>query len=86
MEESNGMKKVFSVLTWLAFLYALGTVGAIEQEMVPLGIGTVRAFLGIAAFGLFSDLAGLTYPSRKRKSRPRSSSPKGGKRKCSTSL
>lgn len=85
MEESNGMKTVFSILTWLAFLYAMDTVGAIEQEMVPFGIGVVKAFLGVGAFGLFSELAGLTYP-RKRKSRPRSCSPKGGKRKCSNTL
>lgn len=33
------MKKLFGVLAFLSFFWLLGVVGAIEQDMMALGIG-----------------------------------------------
>lgn len=35
------MKKLFGVLAFLSFFWLLGVVGAIEQDMMALGIGDV---------------------------------------------
>lgn len=58
MEEGDTVKKVFGVLAALSFLFLLGTVGAVEQDMVSLGTGTIRMAVGLVAFGLFTWLAG----------------------------
>jgi hypothetical protein len=52
------MKKFFGVLCALSFIAALGTVGAIEQDMVDLVPGMIRAFTFAALFGLFGKLSG----------------------------
>ena len=76
------MKKVFGTLAFLSFFYMLGTVGAMEQDNISLGIGAIRAFIGLGCFGVFCKLAGA-FNLNEKESRPRSSSPKGGKRKSS---
>lgn len=52
------MKKVFGVLCFLSFLLALGAVGAIEQDLIDLVPGAIRAFAFIGLFALFGKLAG----------------------------
>ena len=52
------MKKVFGTIAFLAFLFLLGTVGSVEQDMIPLGTGVIRMVAGLASFGLFTWLAG----------------------------
>ena len=52
------MKKVFGVMAILSFLFLLGTVGSVEQDMIPLGTGVIRMVAGFAAFWLFTRLAG----------------------------
>lgn len=52
------MKKVFGTIAFLSFLFLLGTVGSVEQDMIPFGTGVIRIVAGLAAFGLFTWLAG----------------------------
>ena len=51
------MKRVFGVIAFISFFMMLGFVGALEQDMVSLGIGTVRMFAALGAFALFTWLA-----------------------------
>lgn len=52
------MKKVFGALAFLSFFIILGIVGSIEQDMVSLGVGFIRAIIAMAAFYIFTWLAG----------------------------
>ena len=74
------LRCLFGTVAFLSFLFMLGTVGAIEQDALDLGVGAIRAFIGLGCFGVFCKLAGVFGT---KESRPRSSSPKGGKRKSS---
>lgn len=56
------MKKIFGTLAFLSFFFVLGTVGAIEQDMIPLGTGTIRMSIGMAVFYLFCKLSGAFDP------------------------
>ena len=69
--EEKKMKKVFGTLAFLSFFYILGVVGAMEQDTMTLGAGTVRACIGLGCFWLFCKLSGVFYSAtpRKRKSR-----------------
>jgi hypothetical protein len=78
------MKKVFGVLAFISFFLMFGFVGAVEQDMVPLGIGTFRMFAALGAWALFTWLAGGFEPyPYDEENRPRSATSKGGKRKSS---
>lgn len=56
------MKKVFGTIAILSFVFLLGTVGSVEQNMIPLGTGVIRMVAGLAAFLLFTWLAcGFDY-------------------------
>lgn len=64
------MKKIFGTIAFLSFLFLLGTVGSVEQDMIPLGTGVIRMVVGLAAFWLFAWLAGwfdYSIPSMKTK-------------------
>ena len=52
------MKKVFGIIAFLSFLFLLGTVGSVEQDMIPLGTGVIRMVAGFSSFCLFTWLAG----------------------------
>ena len=52
------MKKVFGTIAFLSFMFLLGTVGSVEQDMIPLGTGVIRIVAGLAAFWLFTWLSG----------------------------
>lgn len=82
------MKKVFGALAFLSFFFLLGTAGAVEQGIISLGPGTVRMVVSLATFGLFCKLSGAfePYVYEEKKSRPRCSRPKGGKRKSSNKV
>ena len=56
--EGASVKKVFGTIAILSFLFLLGTVGSVEQDMIPLGTGVIRMVAGLAAFWLFTWLAG----------------------------
>lgn len=79
------MKKIFGTIAFLSFLFLLGTVGSVEHGMIPLGTGVIRIVAGLAAFWLFTWLAGRFDYSfdEDEESRPRCCRPKGGKRKSS---
>lgn len=62
MEEGEGVKKVFGVLAFLSFFYALGIVGGMEQDLIGLGEGFVRALIAIGLMGLFIELSGASDP------------------------
>jgi len=85
------MRKLFGVLAFLSFFFVFGTVGAMEQDMIGLGVGMVRGSIGLALMWLFTWLAGgfdysYTYDEDEyEESRPRCSRPKGGKRRSSVS-
>ena len=56
------MKKVFGTIAILSFVFLLGTVGSVEQDMIPLGTGVIRMVASLAAFLLFTWLAcGFDY-------------------------
>jgi len=52
------MKKVFGVLAFVSFMCLYGSVRAVEQDMVTLGTGIICMALSLAAFALFTWLAG----------------------------
>ena len=52
------MKKVFGILAFLSFFFVLGTVGAIECDMIAPGTGFIRAMLGIVVMAVFAKIAG----------------------------
>ena len=56
--EGMSVKKVFGTIAILSFLFLLGTVGSVEQDMIPIGTGVIRMVAGLAAFWLFTWLAG----------------------------
>lgn len=56
------MKKLFGVLAFLSFFWLLGVVGAIEQDMMALGIGTFHMALALACFNVFCKLSGALTP------------------------
>lgn len=56
------MKKVFGVLAFLSFFYALGIVGGMEQDLIGLGEGFIRAIIAIGLMGLFIELSGASDP------------------------
>ena len=77
------MRKVSGFLAVASFFWLYGTIGAVEQDMLSLGTGTIHMILALACFYVFCKLAGAFYPMQKKKSRSRCSRPKSGKRKCS---
>ena len=56
--EGMSVKKVFGTIAILSFLFLLGTVGSVEQDMIPLGTGVIRMVVGLASLWLFTWLAG----------------------------
>jgi hypothetical protein len=77
------MKRIFGTLAFLSFFWLLGTVAAVEQDMMALGTGTLHMAFTLFLFYVFCKLAGAFYPTQKRKSRRRECSPIHGKRKSS---
>lgn len=77
------MKRIFGTLAFLSFFWLLGTVAAVEQDMMALSTGTIHMVLALACFYVFCKLAGVFYPTEKKKSRSRCSRPENGKHKCS---
>ena len=85
MEEGDRMRKFLGWTTALSFLFVLGTVGAIEQDMISLKTGVIRSIIGLVILWVSIEKANGFYPEDE-KSRPRCSRPKGGKRKSSNTL
>lgn len=77
------MRKVSGFLAVASFFWLYGTIGAVEQDMLSLGTGTIHMILALACFYVFCKLAGAFYPTQKKKSRFRCSRPENGKHKCS---
>lgn len=77
------MRKVSGFLAVASFFWLYGTIGAVEQNMLSLGTGTIHMVLALTCFYVFCKLAGAFYPTQKKKSRSRCSRPENGKRKCS---
>ena len=79
------MKKVFGLLAFLSFFLVIGTMGAVEQYIIPLKVGTIRMGIGLFLFCLFCLLSGAFKPcvSGKRKPPLGVVDRKGGKRKSS---
>ena len=66
------MRRFFGVLAFLSFFWLYRTIGAVEQDMLSLGTGTIHMILALACFYVFCKLSGAFDPvPRKRKSRPR---------------
>lgn len=64
------MRKFFGVLAFLSFFWLYGTIGAVEQNMLSLGTGTIHMVLALTCFYVFCKLAGAFYPTQKRKAVP----------------
>lgn len=77
------MRKIYGLLAFLSFFWLYRTIGAVEQNMLSLGTGTIYMVLALACFYVFCKLAGVFYPTEKKKSRSRCSRPENGKHKCS---
>lgn len=52
------MKKFFGAFAFICFLCTIGTVGAIEQDMIELGAGFIQALIFLSLFAFFTDRAG----------------------------
>lgn len=63
-------KTVFGVIAFVMFFLMLGTVGAVEQDALPLVGGMIRAFVYMGLWVLFTWLAGGFEPTPER-SEPR---------------
>lgn len=50
--------RIFGALAFLAFFFLLGSVGAVEQNSIPLSQGVIQMGAGLLCFGLFIWLAG----------------------------
>ena len=77
------MRKISGFLAVASFFWLYGTIGAVEQDMLSLGTGTIHMVLALTCFYVFCKLAGAFYPTEKKKSRSRCSRPENGKHKCS---
>ena len=77
------MRKISGFLAVASFFWLYRTIGAVEQDMLSLGTGTIHMVLALACFYVFCKLAGVFYPTEKKKSRSRCSRPENGKHKCS---
>lgn len=77
------MRKISGFLAVASFFWLYGTIGAVEQNMLSLGTGTIHMVLALTCFYVFCKLAGAFYLTQKKKSRSRCSRPENGKRKCS---
>lgn len=77
------MKRIFGTLAFLSFFWLLGTVAAVEQDMMALGTGMLHMAFALFLFYVFCKLAGAFYPTQEKKSRRRECSPIHGKRKSS---
>ena len=64
------MRRFFGVLAFLSFFWLYRTIGAVEQDMLSLGTGTIHMVIALACFYVFCKLAGVFYPRRKRKAAP----------------
>lgn len=51
-------RRAFGALAFLAFFFALGSAGALEQDGISLAQGALQMTVGVGAFGLFTWLAG----------------------------
>ncbi|MEG1562853.1 MAG: hypothetical protein RR365_03880 [Bacteroides sp.] len=49
---------MFGTISFIAFFFALGSAGALEQDIISLQHGALQMTVGIGAFGLFAWLAG----------------------------
>lgn len=58
MEEGEGMKKFCGILAFLSFFYVLGIVGGMENDLIGLGEGFVRAMIALVLMALFARFAG----------------------------
>lgn len=80
------MRKVSGFLAVASFFWLYGAIGAVEQDMLSLGTGTLYMVIALALFYVFCKLAGAFdpyIPPQKKKSRRRECSPIHGKRKSS---
>lgn len=77
------MRKISGFLAVASFVWLYGAIAAVEQNILPLGTGTIHMVLALTCFYVFCKLAGAFYPTQKKKSRSRCSRPENGKRKCS---
>lgn len=64
------MKRFFEALAFIAFFYILGTVGALEHDVISFGAAVMRIGIGFICFWIFFKLSGC-FPtsSKQRKSR-----------------
>lgn len=73
------IKTVCGVIAFVFFFLMLGTVGAIEQDQVALGTGTIRAFVFEALWAVFAKLAGafdpVPYKERRKRREVQSEDP-----------
>lgn len=63
------MRKVSGFLAVASFFWLYGTIGAVEQDMLSLGTGTIHMILALACFCVFCKLAGAFYPTQKKRKR-----------------
>lgn len=58
MLKNKTARTVCGVIAFVMFFLALGTVGSMEHDLIPLGAGFVRTLVFEALFALFAKLAG----------------------------
>lgn len=86
MEKGEFVKKVFGTLSAISLFGLLCAAGALENGTIGLSNGTVLMIAALSGFCAFGKFAGVFDADEEKESRPRSNSPKGGKRKSSIKL
>ena len=52
-------KTIFGIMALVAFLFVIGTVGALDNNLIAPGACLLRGAFGLAVFGGCSKAAGL---------------------------
>lgn len=50
MNKQKMIQNVCGILSFLGFMFMLGTVGAMEHDTIALGQGAIQSIIGLAVF------------------------------------
>lgn len=59
-------RRLCAIVSALGFLFAMGVVGGLEHDLIPLGRGALYAMAGLAVWAVATHVGGFT----RRRHRP----------------
>lgn len=72
-KRTRNIKTILGVVGFISFFYTLGTLGAVETDILSLGTGFIRSLVGISIFGacvmLNNWIDDLLYKAQGRRQR-----------------